>query len=174
MRLTPRQKLIATAAVSLATLGAAVWVFWFAASGVARDEAVRADIQARLDGFARDRSRAQAFRALRVKRQEDVTRILGLFVDRARPIGFLRTLEGLGRATGSAVTIEINDAASDSDHLGFRVIVEGGGQDAMTRYVRLLERLPYTITVTQISEEGRSPDAGFPDRLVVLLRVRTR
>lgn len=178
MRLTPRQKLIAASAVSATLLTGYVWFFWFVASGVMQNNAVRADIVARLDGFARDRSRAQGASALRAERHEDITRLLGFFVDRARPIAFLQMLEGIGRATGSAVVIEVDDAASDEAHLGFRVIVEGGGQNSMIRFVRLLERLPAVITVTQISEEKKSPDtqvgSGPPDRLVVSLRVRTQ
>ncbi len=178
MRFTPRQKLTAASAASAALLAVSAWLFWFVASGVARDDAARAEIAARLDGFVLDRSRAQAARGLRAERQEDIARVLGFFVNRARPIAFLQMLEGLGRETGSAVAIEVDDAASDSTHLGFRVIVEGGGQQGMIRFVRLLERLPYLITVTRISEERKSPDAQAglesPDRLVVALRVRTQ
>ena len=178
MRLHPRQKLIAASAASALALGASVWIFWFFASGVSEDGAARAAIQARLDGFAQDRLRTQAFGMVRARRQEDIGRILGFFVDRARPIVFLQALEGLGRATGTAVAIEVDDAAGDGGHLGLRVIAEGSGQQTMARFVRLLERLPYAVTVTQINEEKKSSDAGArpgpSDRLVVALRVRTK
>ncbi len=158
--------------------GACMGGFWFVASGVMRDDAVRADIAARLDGFAQDRARAQAFSVLRAERQEDITRMSEFFVDRARPVAFLQALEGLGRATGTTIAIEVDDAASDTEHLGFRVVVEGSGQKNMARFARLLERLPYVITVGEINEEKKSPDAavtsGPSDRLVVSLRVRTQ
>ena len=178
MRFTHQQKLTAASAASVVALGACLWAFWFFASGVARDGAARAEIQARLDELSAAYSRAQVFLALRAERQADFTRILGFLVDRARPIAFLRTLEDLGRAIGATVAIEVDDAGSDREHLGFRVIVEGDGQHRMVRYVRLLERSPYAITVTQITEENESPDAqagsGPADRLVVSVRVRTR
>lgn len=176
MRFTPQQKLIAASAMSALTLGACLRIFWFVASGVTQDDAVRADIQTRLDGFAQDRLRAQAARVLRAERQGDITRILEFFVDRAHPVAFLQTLEELGRATDTAVTIEVDDAGSDREHLGFRVIVEGSEQRSMVRYVRLLERLPYVIAVSEINEERRSPEAqsGPADRLVASFRVRTQ
>lgn len=148
------------------------------ASGVMRDDAVRAELTARLDGLAQDRLRAQAVSALRVERRQDITRIIGFFADRAHPIAFLHTLEDLGRATGTAVVIEVDDAGSDGDHLGLRVIVEGNGQDRMVRYMRLLEHLPYVMTLTQIMEEKKSQNfvsqSGPSDRLVLSLRVRTQ
>lgn len=178
IHLSAEQKLIAASAVSVLTLGVCLWAFWFVVSGVARDDAVRAEITDRLDGFAQDRARAQAFNALHGERRGDIARITGFFADRVRPIAFLHTLEDLGRATGTAVAIEVDDAGNDATHLGFRVIVEGNGQDRMVRYVRLLERLPYAITVTRISEEKKSlgaPTQLMPaNRLVVALRVRTR
>ena len=178
MRFTSRQKLIAVSAASLVICIACLWVFSFLASAVLRDDAVRAAIQARLDGFAQDRASAQAASALGAERQRDITRIFGLFAPRAHPVIFLQSLEGIGRAIGASVAIEVDDAANDSEHLGFRVIVEGNAQDSAVRYVRLLERLPFLITVTQMSEEKKSPDvltqSGPRDRLVVSLRVRTK
>ena len=178
MRFTPRKKLIAVSAASLVTAGACLWIFWFLASAVVRDGAARAAIAARLDEFARDRASAQATRALGVERQEDIVRILGLFADRAHPVVFLQALEGIGRAIGAVVAIEVDSAANDSEYLGFRVIVEGDRQDSAVRYMRLLARLPFVITVTQMSEEKKPPDApaqSVPrDRLVVSLRVRTK
>ena len=177
MRLTPQQKLIAASAGAVLVLGVCAGGFWFIASGVGEDEAVRAGIQGRLDALAEDRGRAQASNALRAGRQEDRARILGFFVDRAHPIAFLQMLERLGRTTGATVAIDVDDGAGDEQHLGFRVIVEGGEQNAV-RYMRLLEHSPYAIVVSDISEEKKSPDAasssGSPDRLVVSLRVRTQ
>lgn len=177
MRLTHRQKLIAVSVASLATCLACLWVFWFLASAVLRDDTVRAAIQTRLDGFARDRASAQVAIALSAERQADITRIFGLFVDRTHPVVFLQALESIGRAIGASVVIEVDDAANDSEHLGFRVIVEGDAEDSAVRYMRLLERLPFLITVIQMSEEKKPSDAaqfGPRDRLVVSLRVRTK
>lgn len=177
MRFSPKQKLIATVTVSAVALGACLWGFWVVANGVLRDDAVRADIVARLDALAADRAHAQAVSALRALRQEDSARVATFFIDRTRPIQFLQALESVGRVTGAAVAIDVNDAGSDATHLGFRVIIEGGRQD-MVRFLRILERLPYLITVTEINEERKSPDARASsdpsDRLVVSLRVRTQ
>ena len=157
-------------------LGACVVVFWLVASGVGGGDAGRAGIQGRLDALAEDRGRAQASNALRAGRQEDMARILGFFVDRAQPIAFLQALEGLGRTTNTAITIDVDEGASDETHLGFRVIIEGSEQNAV-RYMRLLGRIPYVMAVSDISEEKRSPDgasSGPPDRLTVSVRVRTQ
>lgn len=178
MRLTPRQKLIAVSAGSLGICAACVWFFWFFASAVLRDDAVRAAIQTRLDGFAQDRASAQAASALGAEKHGEITRITGFFADREHPVIFLQALEDIGRAIGAAVAIEVDDGANDSEHLGFRVLVEGSAEDSAVRYMRLLAHLPFLMTVTQMSEEKKSSDAphqsGPRDRLVVSLRVRTK
>jgi|GEM_PF-3404987 hypothetical protein len=174
---SPRRKFVATLSASIAVLGVAFWGFGYIASVILRDQATRADLQERLVSLAQDRVRADAAAALRGRRGDDIARVLGFFVERARPVVFLQSLENLGRITRTTVTIDVDDDGVAAGYMGFRVIVEGEGRDT-ARYLRLLEHLPYVMTIAEISDEKALSDGsaqtGPPDRLAVRLRVRAR
>lgn len=175
MSLTPRQKLTAVSIGCGIVLGACAWIFWYAASAVTDNDAVRAGIQQKIDGLEQDRVRSQAFSALLARRRDDIGSIGGFFPERNHPVIFLQTLESLGRTTGATIAIDVDDGAGDADHLGFRVTLTGSEQ-ALVLYVRLLERAPYDLAIIEINETRNASDssAGPGNQMVLTISVRTQ
>lgn len=152
--------------------------FRYMAGSVIRNGNAILEIQSKIGGFARERMDAKVIEKFLDERGEDYTRIREFYVDAKQPVAFLENLEALARATGNALAIDLDGGGNDARHLGFRLTLEGS-EKSLLAYVRLLERVPYHVEITEVFYQSLISDvprqAGEPlARLSITLRVRTR
>lgn len=177
MRFSPRQKLTVMSFASLSAVLALTLIFGALAGRVLASRNKLAEIQASIHMREERRAGAKTLAATLGARQADIARIRSFFIDPVRPLGFIEALEELGRRTDTAVAIDVNEQKRDAAHLGFRITLEGTEESLITM-ARLIELLPYDVSMEEFMFQRLSPDAAgqipAPVRLFVGVRVRTR
>ena len=84
------------------------------------------------------------------RRGSDIARINGFFVSKANPVSFVENLETLAAKTGNNFAIDLDENKSKQGDLYFRLTLEGDGS-SVTKYLQLLELLPYKISVESLN-----------------------
>ena len=167
-----------------ASLSMLLWVcvFWFLISGIVQGGADSAGAQGEISRLVQTRANAKAAAAVMRERRDDILRIQNFFVDRERPIAFLKSLEGIAGALGVTLAVDVDSTEDDKNSLAFRLAL-GGTREGVMRALALIERMPYGVVVQDASYEEVSSSGtgstvrsgGTPSsRLTLLIRVRAQ
>lgn len=178
IHLHPRARLIFISVISLVLVGGALFAFWYMAESVIRSRGVSVDIQSQLDALTRERADAKVVERLLGERKKDRIRIKEFYADAKQPVAFFEDIEALARASGNTLAIDLDEGRSDARHLGLRLTLEGE-EKSLLAYVRLLERVPYHVEITEVLYQNLASEAshraGSPSaRFNIALQVRTR
>lgn len=178
MRFGPKQRLIIAGAAGALILGFGGWGFLRLAARVWQRDFILGELRSKTEKMRGDRELADDLALILERRRSDLDRISAVFVNRARPVAFIETLEGLASSSGNKIAIDIIDQKSDERHLGFRLTVEGEDQNLL-RYVRLLETLAHKLEMEEAVFQKNLPDpsAGRPStasHLILSFRVSAR
>lgn len=171
---------IKTLILSIAAVAAVVGVFLFMTTRISGGIDARATIVPEIYRMSEERVLGRGGGLLLASRQDDLERINAFFVDRARPLDFVESLQRAARMTGNFAEFTVDERASSGGDLLFRASVEGTGGSVM-RYIQALEFLPYIVLMEEVNfekipAESRRPRVGFPApeaRFSVTLRVKT-
>lgn len=180
MRISAAKSFIKTLTLSLVAVAAVAGLFVFVTMRILDGIQARESIVPEIHRMSGERALERGVGSLIVSRQNDLYRIGAFFVDRARPLDFVKSLQRAARMTGNFAEFTVDERASSGGDLLFHASVEGTGRSVM-RYMQALEVLPYIVSVEEmnfekISAERRRSRPGFvPSEagLSVTLRVRT-
>ncbi|MBI2053396.1 MAG: hypothetical protein HYT41_01460 [Candidatus Sungbacteria bacterium] len=178
IHLSPRIRLIMVSMFSAALIGGAGFAFWRMARSILAGGAVAQELHAKIDGFERNRIEAKDVEKVLTERAADYMSVREFYVDAKQPVTFLKDLEAIARATGTKLAIDLEGVGSDAQHLLLRLSLEGSEKQLLS-YVRLLERMPYYLEITEVSYQNLAAEPGWRQgessgRFVVSIRVRTR
>lgn len=83
--------------------------------------------------------------------EQELARIKKVFLPRdEKPIEFIENIEGLARATKSRHTLSFDEGRSRGSDLYFSLSLTGGETD-VREFLRILEHMPYYLTVGEFS-----------------------
>ncbi len=142
-------KFIITVGIALAGVAVSCVLFWSVLFGVRGGaEALRA-LNGEIDTLRDGRKHFSEISGILEKKDGDIGRIEQFFVDRNDPLVFIKALEGLAKTTGTALDISLQDAKAGNNTFAFQLAVEGSAS-GITRFVRLLEQMPYGVHVDDV------------------------
>ena len=178
IHLSPRVRLIMISTFSAALIGGAGFAFWRMTRSVLAGSTVAQGLQSKIDGFERNRIEAKGVEKVLAERAADYIKVREFYIDAKQPVTFLKDMEAIARATGTKLAIDLEGAGSDAQHLLLRLTLEGSEKQLLS-YVRLLERMPYYLEITEVSYQNLAAEVGWrpgevSGRFVVSIRVRTR
>ena len=87
---------------------------------------------------------------LLAERHTDVRRLTALLVNRDRPLQFIERIEKIGHLTNTILALNIDETKSTPESLMFRVVIDGS-EISVRNMLRLIEALPYRITIENLS-----------------------
>lgn len=171
--LTVPQKCITAVLVSLPILGVLAWGYWVIAESVARSDTVFAEIQTGLASLEEARRDAGKAEALMERRREDFIRISNFFVDRERPVAFIEDIEKLARLTGNEISLTIAEGAGARDAILFRITIDGT-DGSVFKMLKLMELMPYHLTINDIAFQRSRQDNRSIARLLISFTVKAK
>ena len=163
-------------AMIILACGASYWWMYTAIGGFSGSlDAIAEKIASR----EQDRVMASHIGTTLKKHDAQLARIAGFLVSKTQPVNFIEDLEAIGRTTNSNVKVTANEASDSADMLVFH-IASDGTSDGLRRMVRLIELMPYRVTIDDVSYQGggngliSAPNLSSSGATVTLtLRVKT-
>jgi len=125
--------------------------FWYAA--VAQKSSAVADLQGQINAKTETVSRIASTRTALSEIANDEAVVQGYFVPETGVVAFINSLEGLGRAQGSDVSVlsvSTDAGATERPMLAFSISVKGTF-DAVMRTVGAIEYAPYDLSIAALS-----------------------
>lgn len=155
MRFSSSQKFFAVLALTLGVALAFGWIFLSLSSVVEGADGVLGDLEENLLTLEEERASARHLKRVLEEKEEDLAQIRAFFIDRKQPVEFIEYLEGVARATGNTIALDVTESGP-GEPLLFRLTIEGKERDA-TRYVSLLGSMPYEIRIQDLSFQRLDP-----------------
>jgi hypothetical protein len=180
-RLTAFQKLIATSIFTLLLVVLLGSMFWMLSSRVQGFSERLSEIEAKISSLEEERRRARALELVFEDRKLPLKRLESLLIPADKPVEFIESLEELARSTGNELSLDLASGASRKGVLSFRITVEGTAESS-SRYLELLELMPYEIVVEELSLQrlnvadvisSGSSNQKRDERLTIVIAVKT-
>ena len=167
-------KFSVTLTAALAALAIFILVYAILLNGVRNGERATRDVEEKIASLKQEEQSARAAGTLLQERRADLARITAFLVPKDNPVVFIETIEDLAKTTGNRLELTLNEGGRREQELAFIALVEGT-ETSVTRYLRLLELLPYAITLDTVRFERVARDGeNSGNRLTFGLRVRTQ
>jgi hypothetical protein len=170
MRLTIMHKLTATTGAALIVIGILVWAMLFLASKIDGMQSHITQTKTAISSLENQRRHMSSLTRIVEERQRDFERINSYFVDSDRPITFIETLEDLARRTENSITLDTGTSIGREETLAFNIMIEGT-QESTLRYIKLVELLPYELTIENFNIVLQPAREGTNAKLNAAIRV---
>jgi len=182
MRLSLSQKFILSTGLFAALVGIFIWGFWRLQRNIAHFTVGLEEASQKVISLERERRDARRTGSLLLTREKELEPLIQFFVDRERPVAFLEHLEEVARRTRNTLAVDVGQEQQDESALALRLTIEGN-RKSLLQYLKLLELMPYQITVEDIAFQdisgGASARSGKQTaapsaQLLISIRVKTK
>ncbi|MBI2056463.1 MAG: hypothetical protein HYT37_03715 [Candidatus Sungbacteria bacterium] len=176
MKLSSRNKLVLIISGLVLSAGAAGILFSWLTLHITSITADLEAIESKLAILEYERNNIRQIEDSLEEKKPLVTRFHTILVDHNRPIAFLESLTELGKTTGNKITLDYSEQESNQESLVFRLTIEGSASST-AKYLKLLELMPYAITVEHINWQSLAQNSGeqtADTRMLITIRVRSK
>lgn len=161
MSIGPFYKFIITAGICLLVISALIFGLFYMSSNIFSADGEFAAVDAKINELYQERKRAETVNMLLTEHKDDIIRLHHFFLDRQHPIDFIQQLENVARATKNTLTLGVNEGTADTSSLSFRITVDGT-QSSIRTFIRILDALPYSVTLGSITFQNQGRVQTMP------------
>lgn len=144
------------------------WGFFYIASFVRDARAGLVEIRQEIASHEERRKAVKDTEILLSERASDIEKIRAAAIDKREPLMFIEYLEGIAARTGNRISFEA--LAGINDTLQFRITIEGG-EDKVLRLFRLLEVMPFAVSMREFNFYRLGSEARLTTVIEVLSKL---
>ncbi|MDP3769395.1 MAG: hypothetical protein Q8R40_00465 [bacterium] len=150
MRISPFTKFIVKSSLLLIAIALLGFTFMYLSNNVLKSRAELGNTVTQISSIEKNQARLVRTSDLLNKRSADIARLTALSVNRDRPLQFIERMEQIGRITNTVLSLNIDETKSTAESLMFRLVIDGT-DTSVRKMLRLIEALPYQITIENLS-----------------------
>lgn len=157
MRLNkPKQNFVLTCAILSLALAGFIFGIWLETKYIITQANKISKNREELSNIQKQREELRLSSYFLKENHSAIQELLAFFVDPKQPIAFIKTLEKLALLTNTKISIPTASKNKQENILNFSIALEGEKNNVL-QYLKLLELLPYDISINDISINRISP-----------------